>query len=157
MLKSKTKEFAQVFVLAVGLTGVQLPAAFAQASSPNEITGVWETNDGNFKFEVFDAGGSFAARVIYGDRLVEADGKTFKKDIHNPDPKLRTRSLEGIVFLTGLKWDAQDSRWEDGRFYDGSSGRTYSGRASLRNGALELRGYAGTPLLGRTMVLHRVQ
>lgn len=157
MLKLKIKRFTLAVVFMAGLTGLQITSAAAQASSPEEIEGVWETEQGNFKFEVFDAGGSFAARVIYGDRLMEADGKTFKKDIHNPDPKLRSRSLEGITFLTDLKWDPQDRRWEDGKFYDGSSGRTYSGRASIRDGALELRGYAGTPLLGRTMVLYRSQ
>jgi len=157
MLKSKIKKLSLAVVFAAGLTGLQLSTAAAQASSSSEIVGVWETEEGNFKFEVFDVGGSFAARVIYGDRLMEADGKTFKKDIHNPDPKLRSRSLQGITFLTDLKWDPQDRRWEDGKFYDGSSGRTYSGRASIRDGALELRGYAGTPLLGRTMVLYRAQ
>ncbi|WP_222348657.1 DUF2147 domain-containing protein [Rhizobium leguminosarum] len=155
MLKSKIRKFSLAVMVTAGLTGLQLTAALAQASSPSEIEGVWETEEGDFKFEVFDAGGSFAARVIYGDRLMEADGKTFRKDIYNPDPKLRSRSLEGITFLTNLKWDPQDRRWEDGNFYDGSSGRTYSGRASIRDGALELRGYAGTPLLGRTMVLYR--
>lgn len=153
---STLKQFSLAVILTAGLAEPQATAAVAQASSPNEIEGVWQTDDGGFKFEMFDAGGSFAARVIYGDRLVEGDGITFKKDIHNPDPKLRSRSLEGITFLTDLKWDAQDQRWEDGKFYDGSSGLTYSGRASIRNGALELRGYAGTPLLGRTMILHRV-
>ena len=157
MLITKIRKFSLAVMLTVGMVGLHITAAAAQASSPNEIEGVWETEERNFKFEVYDAGGSFAARVIYGDRLMEADGKTFKKDIHNPDPKLRDRSLEGITFLTDLKWDPQDRRWENGKFYDGSSGRTYSGRASMRDGALELRGYAGTPLLGRTMVLYRSQ
>src|SRR5688572_24510235 len=99
MLKSKIRKFSLAVVLTAGLTGLQVSAAAAQASSPNEIEGVWETAEGNFKFEVLDVGGSFAARVIYGDRLMEADGNTFKKDIHNPDPKLRGRSLKGIIFL----------------------------------------------------------
>ncbi|CDZ30182.1 Hypothetical protein NGAL_HAMBI490_50500 [Neorhizobium galegae bv. officinalis] len=114
-------------MLTAGITGLQVTAAAAQASSPSEIEGVWETVEGNFKFEVYDAGGSFAARVIYGDRLMEADGKTFKKDIHNPDPKLRGRSLEGITFPTDLRWDRQDRRWEDGKFYDGRRGAPIQG------------------------------
>lgn len=143
--------------LTAGMTGLPVGDAFAQASSPDEIIGVWEAEDGNVKFEMFDAGASYAARMIYGVRLVEADGKTFKKDTLNPDPALRNRSLERIVFLNNLKWDAGERRWEGGSFYDGSSGRTYSGRATLVNGKLELRGYMGTPLLGQTMVLRRVQ
>lgn len=143
--------------LTAGMTGLPVGDAFAQASSPNEIVGIWEAENGNLKLEMFNAGGSYAARVIYGNRLVEADGKTFKKDTQNPDPNLRSRSLQGIVFINNLKWDASDRRWEGGSLYDGSSGRTYSGRATLVNGKLELRGYVGTPLLGQTMLMRRVQ
>lgn len=130
--------------------------AAAQASAPSEIVGVWESEDGNLKFEMFDAGGRYAARVIYGALLVEADGKTFKKDTLNPDPKLRNRSLEGTVLLSDLKWDAGDGRWEDGSFYQATTGRTYSAQATLVAGKLELRGYMGAPMLGRTIVMRRV-
>lgn len=155
------RTFSRVIVLAAAIsaamTGLPIERAFAQASSPNEIVGVWEAEDGSLKLEMFDAGGVYAARMVFGDRVVEADGKTFKKDILNPDPKLRNRSLQGIVFVNNLKWDTGDRRWEGGSLYDGSSGRTYSGRATLVNGKLELRGYMGMPLLGQTMVMRRVK
>lgn len=140
----------------VGMSGLATGNASAQASSPSEIVGLWEAEDGSLKLEIFDAGGIYAARMVYGNRVVEADGKTFKKDVHNPDPKLRSRSLQGIVFVNNLKWDPRDRRWEGGTLYDGSSGRTYSGRASLVKGKLELRGYVGTSLLGQTMTMRRV-
>lgn len=147
------------FTLAVlAGTGV-LPSgyAFAQANSPSEILGVWEAVDGSVKLEVFEAGDSYAARILYGKLLMEADGTTFKKDTLNPDPSLRSRSLEGIVFLDGLQWDADDGRWEDGRFYSGATGRTHSARATMVDEMMELRAYMGTPALGRTMVLRRAQ
>lgn len=146
---------AASFIL--GMTVLWAGDAFAQASSPSEIVGVWEAENGNLKLEMFDAGGSYAARMIYGVRVVEADGKTFKKDTQNPDPTLRSRSLEGIVFISDLKWDAGNRRWEGGSLYDASSGQTISGRATLVNGKLELQAYMGVPLLGQTMMLRRVQ
>lgn len=81
--------------------------------------------------------------------------KTFKKDTLNPDASLRNRSLEGIVFISNLKWNAEERSWEGGSLYDGSSGRTVSARVALVNDKMELRGYMGTPLLGQTVVLHR--
>jgi uncharacterized protein (DUF2147 family) len=139
-------------------TGV-LPSgyAFAQAKTASEILGVWEAVDGSVKLEMFEAADSYAARILYGRLLMEADGATFKKDSLNPDPSLRSRSLEGIVFLDGLKWDAGDKRWEDGRFYSGATGRTHSARATMVDETMELRAYMGTPALGRTMVLRRAQ
>ncbi|MBY3136726.1 DUF2147 domain-containing protein [Rhizobium laguerreae] len=144
-------------VLSAGMAGLPVGEAFAQASSPDQIVGVWESEDGNLKLEMFDAGETYAARVLYGKLLVEADGKTFKKDTLNPDPNLRSRSLERAVLVTNLKWDAADGRWEGGNFYSGATGQTHSARATLVSGKLELRAYRGTTLLGRTMVLRRAQ
>lgn len=156
MLKSVMGPFLAV-VLTAGLTGLPTGDAVAQAASPNEIVGIWEAENGNIKFEMFDAGGSYAGRMIYGALLVEADGKTFKKDTLNPDPNLRNRSLEGIVFLTNLKWDASDQRWEGGDFYSGATGRTTSAHVTLINEKMEVRAYMGTPVLGQTMTFRRVQ
>lgn len=142
---------------ATSLAIVSTGAAHAQATSPGQIVGIWETDNGNVKLEMFESNGRYAARSIYGAQLVEADGKTFKKDVHNPDPKLRDRSLKGIVFISNLSWNARARRWEDGRMYVPSNGRTISARASMDGSKLELRAYMGTPMLGRTMVLHRAQ
>lgn len=142
-------------ILASGVNGFSPSHAVAQASTPSEVVGVWETEDGNLKFEIFDAGGNYAGRMIYGARLVEADGKTFKKDTNNPDPKLRSRSLDGIVFLTNLKWDPVDRRWEDGSFYQAPTGRTLSAQIALVSDKMELRAYMGAPMLGRTITLRR--
>lgn len=146
-------------IASIMFVAVILPedAAFAQAAAAREVIGIWETEDRGLKFEMFDAGGSYSGRMIYGRRAVEADNKTFRKDTQNPDPALRNRSLQGIVFLTGFKWDGRNHRWEGGSLYDGTSGRTYSARISLVKGMMELRGYMGTPMLGRTMKLHRVR
>ena len=143
--------------LAAGTMAVPLAAAFAQASSPQEILGIWEAENGNIKLEMFDAGGSYSARMIYGKLLVEADGKTFKKDTLNPNPALRGRSLEGIVFVTDLKWDESDRRWEGGSFYSGATGQTMSAQAEMVGGKMEVRAYMGAPLLGQTIVFRRVR
>ena len=144
-------------IITMVLMTLSVGLAQAQTVTPDQIVGIWETDNGNVKFEMFDAGGSYSARSIYGERLVEADGKTFKKDTHNPDARLRGRSLEGIVFITNLKWNPRERRWDGGNMYVPASGRTISARATLVDGKLELRAYMGTPLMGRTMVLHRVR
>ncbi|MBS9478463.1 DUF2147 domain-containing protein [Ancylobacter radicis] len=142
--------------LAAAITALPSSQALAQASSPDQIVGVWEAENGNIKLEMFDAGGSYAARMIYGKLVVEADGKTFKKDTLNPDPALRGRSLEGIVFVTDLTWDERDRRWEGGNFYSGATGRTMSAQAELVGEKMEVRAYMGTPLLGQSIVFRRV-
>lgn len=132
-----------------------VPAASAQTASAPQIAGIWEAEDGRMKIEMFDAGGVYAGRLLWGQRAVEVDGKTFKRDMHNPDPKLRNRSLQGITILQNLKWDEKDRRWEGGSLYDGTSGRSISAHLRLVNGKLEMRAYMGSPMLGRTIAFRR--
>lgn len=138
-------------------TVATIPAVWAQVAAPPQIAGIWEAEDGRMKIEMFDAGGAYAGRLLWGRRAVEADGKTFKRDTHNPDPKLRNRSLQGITILENLRWDAKDRRWEGGTLYDGTSGRSISAHLRLVNGKLEMRGYMGSPMLGRTITFRRAQ
>lgn len=138
-------------------TVATIPAVSAQVAAAPQIAGIWEAEDGRMKIEMFDAGGAYAGRLLWGRRAVEADGKTFKRDTHNPDPKLRNRSLQGITILENLRWDAKDRRWEGGTLYDGTSGRSISAHLRLVNGKLEMRGYMGSPMLGRTITFRRVQ
>ncbi|WP_018390822.1 DUF2147 domain-containing protein [Ancylobacter sp. FA202] len=144
---------AAVAAAALAFTTIE---AAAQAASPNQIVGVREAENGAIKLEMFDAGGSYAARMLYGRQLMEADGTTFKKDTLNPDPALRGRSLEGIVFVTNLTWDMRDRRWEGGDFYSGLTGRTMSVQAELVGETMQVRAYMGAPLLGQTIVFRRV-
>lgn len=140
--------------LAISLLAI-VPTVSAQTVSAPEIAGIWEAEDGRMKIEVFDAGGAYAGRLLWGKRAVEADCKTFKRDTHNPNPSLRNRSLQGITILQNLKWDARDRRWEGGTLYDGTSGRSVSAHLRLVNGKLEMRGYMGSPMLGRTITFRR--
>jgi uncharacterized protein (DUF2147 family) len=129
--------------------------ANAQAEPQDAIVGTWTTEDGNLVIDMYDAGESYAARFVYGALVMEPDGRTLKKDEKNPDPSLRSRSLEEVDFVSGLVWDTQDARWEDGRIYQANTGRTASARATMEGQRLMLRAYVGTPLTGRTLVFIR--
>jgi uncharacterized protein (DUF2147 family) len=46
--------------------------------------------------------------------------------------------------------------WDDGEIYDPKSGKTYSGTITLQGeNTLDLRGYVGLPIFGRTSVWTR--
>lgn len=127
------------------------PAGAARAAQPDDIIGTWQSE--TIKLEFFKAGPEYNARILWGNRIVESDGTTFKKDTLNPDPALRSRSLQGITMVTGLVY--QNGEWTGGTLYDGSSGRLISGKAEIVDGKLHLRGYMGIPAVGQTMVLQR--
>jgi len=71
---------------------------------------------------------------------------------------LKNKPIEGLQILTGLKADG-NNQWSDGKLVDPESGKVYSGKLTLSdNGqSLDLRGYVGTPLFGRSQTWKRIK
>lgn len=128
-------------------------ASFGQ--KPDDIVGVWLTAERNGKIEIYKSGSQYFGKLIWGQKLYEADGKTVKRDVKNPDEALRGRSLLNLVILSGFVYD--DGEWRGGKVYDPQSGKTYSSNMHLNEGRLELRGYIGIPAFGKTTVWTRVR
>ena len=66
--------------------------------------------------------------------------------------------VEGLQILTGLK-SSGTNQWSDGKLIDPESGKTYSGKLTLSdNGqSLQLRGYVGSPVFGRSQTWQRLK
>ena len=71
---------------------------------------------------------------------------------------LKNQPVEGLQILSGLKADG-NNKWSDGKLVDPESGNTYSGKLTLSdNGqSLDLRGYVGSPLFGRSQTWKRIK
>lgn len=112
-------------------------------SSADIIIGEWNSQEKDGKITIFKQGDRFYGRVTWG----KIPGK---KDIKNPDPKLRARDLIGSVILQNFTFTG--SSWENGTIYDPNSGKTYDCILTLKNNnkILDIRGYVGTPMFGRT-------
>ncbi|ALD19916.1 DUF2147 domain-containing protein [Hymenobacter sp. DG25A] len=112
------------------------------------IVGRWQPADKRGTLEIYEHQGRFYGKVA-------GPTKPRRLDTHNPDPKLRTRPILGVVILQNFRYDGQGS-WKDGTIYDPNSGNTYSCILKLRNAnTLVVRGYLGISLLGRTVVWTR--
>jgi uncharacterized protein (DUF2147 family) len=118
------------------------------------IIGTWETDAKDARMEVFKKGNYYYGKLLWGDKIVEADGKTSKKDTQNPDVTLRSRNIIGVVNLTGLQFE--DDEFINGKIYDPPSGKTYDCKAWIKNGKLHLRGFIGISAFGRTAVWHKL-
>ena len=131
-----------------------LLAAAAPATAAG-VEGCWLVEGKDGIVELQRDGGVVHGRLVGLADPVFREGEegatagAVRTDRENDDPALRDRPLAGLLLVDGLVRDG--SRWEDGRIYDPESGRTYSVRAELEDdGRLRIRGYVGTPLLGRT-------
>lgn len=140
-----------LILLSLGLLAVNS----SQAQQSDQILGLWEMDDKDNKIEITKIGNSYTGILLWGKQITEADGKTFKKDVKNPDARLRQQSLEKSSFISGLIF--KNGQWESGKLYDATSGKTYSCNVKIEKGKLLLRGYLGVPMLGKTVTYNKIQ
>lgn len=130
-----------------------VPPARAQADA---VVGVWLTEDKDGKIEIYRSGNQFFGKLIWGKDSNDEKGQP-RLDSNNPDPQLRKRKLIGMVLMANFVHD-QGNVWKEGTVYDSRSGKTYSCKMTLVNkNTLEVRGFIGVSLLGKTTTWTRVQ
>lgn len=119
--------------------------AQAEPAPADAITGVWQTQSGGY-VQIYAADDGYAGKVVGS-----VDGQP-RHDVNNPDPAKRGRRLLGVTLMHGLQY-AGDRTWDDGEIYAPDSGETYSLKATLlAPERLEVRGYIGISLFGRSQV-----
>lgn len=125
-------------------------------TEPSSIAGNWEADNKNLRIALIPDGNSCTGKLLWGNKVIEKDGVTSKKDTKNPNPNLRSRDILGITNLTALKWNGKE--FADGKFYDATSGRTYECKLwRTEDDKVHMRGYLGVSLLGQTMAFHRYE
>ncbi|HTY00279.1 MAG TPA: DUF2147 domain-containing protein [Bacteroidota bacterium] len=118
------------------------------STAAKKILGEWLTAEGTSKIEIYKEGEEYCGRISWL-KEPERDGKP-RVDDKNPDEKLRSRPLIGLVILRGFSFDGED-QWTGGKIYDPKSGNDYSAKMTLKDDhTLNLRGYVLMPLFGRT-------
>ena len=125
------------------------------------VLGKWITGGGKSVVEIAASpDGSLSGRIVSLKEPLYVDPKkgpvgTPKVDHHNPDPSLRSRFVLGLKILDGFTATGE-GLWEKGTIYDPESGKTYQCRMKLTaKDRLEVRGFIGISLLGRTTVWTR--
>jgi len=150
----------QALLLAVAASVALLPLhAAAQEKSP---LGLWKTID--------DHSGKPKALI----RISEANGeykgkieKLFRAPDEDPNPKCdkctdarKDQPLIGMTILSGMKQDKPDSgEFSGGQILDPAEGKIYKSKMALADDGkkLNVRGYVGVPLLGRTQTWLRAE
>ena len=122
--------------------------------------GLWKTIDDDGKTEkslvrITEAGGVFSGKIEKIFDPAKQDGKCDKcADDRKDKPTL------GMEILRGIKQDTGDKElWSGGEILDPNNGKIYKARLKPIEGGkkMEMRGYIGMPMLGRTQTWVRVE
>ncbi|MCB1056310.1 MAG: DUF2147 domain-containing protein [Acidobacteria bacterium] len=139
-------------------------ATAVQAQKADDILGVWktaETDKGYSHVKIYKDGGKYFGEIIWllkpnypADEPGGLAGKP-KVDRNNPDKSKRDQPILGLKLLKGFNFDGGE--WNGGTIYDPENGKTYKCIMKLDGETLNVRGYIGFSLLGRTTQWTRVE
>jgi uncharacterized protein (DUF2147 family) len=122
---------------------------YAQSVTKDAVLGEWLAESKDGKVLIYKQGEKYFGKISWGK-----DGD--KKDVNNPDAKLKTQPIVGSVILKGFEFTGK--AWEEGTIYDPNNGKTYSCTIKMKKAnELEIRGFIGISLLGRTTVWTRAK
>ena len=131
-------------------------AAYAQEASP---VGVWKTIDdqtGKPKslVRISEANGEYRGKV---EKLFREPGEEQNPKCDKCEGALKDQPILGMTIITGMKKDGDE--YNGGRILDPGNGKVYKSKMSLDDGGkkLNVRGYIGVPMLGRTQTWLRAE
>lgn len=143
-------------VITAGLLSLAALAVQAQATP----AGLWKTVDDDTGKEkslvrIAEAGGVYTGKV---EKLLDPARQDARCDKCSDERK--DQPVLGMTILRNIKQNAGDATlWDGGEILDPNNGKTYKLRVKPVDGGqkLEVRGYIGAPLLGRTQTWTRVE
>lgn len=116
------KKFIVALICAVAFS---LPAVSQSLNNnPDDILGEYLTDRGGSKSKVRvtkDANGTYSAQIFWVENPLDKNGNK-RKDVKNPDKKLRNTDIDKVVIVTGLKYDKEEKEWNGAKIYDPSKG-----------------------------------
>ena len=122
--------------------------------------GLWRTIDDKTGKDrtlvrIVETGGVVSGKV---EKRLDPDAKAEDKCDKCSDDR-KGQPLQGLEILRDLKKADGQDRWEGGTVIDPEEGKIYKARLTPVDGGkkLELRGYIGVPMLGRTQTWIRVE
>ncbi|MFZ6818147.1 DUF2147 domain-containing protein [Undibacterium sp. Ji22W] len=124
------------------------------ASAQNSPTGLWKTIDdktGKVKslVRISESGGEFQGKIekLFRDADQDQNPKCDKCEGSNKD-----QPFIGLTILFNIKRDGDE--FGGGKILDPANGKLYSSKLKLveNNKKLEVRGYIGMPMFGRTQI-----
>jgi uncharacterized protein (DUF2147 family) len=150
------KKIKMIFLLITYclITQALQAATFNRALLGNWITIDDKTNKPSSVITLFDRGGVVFGKVSH----IFVEGRQHTDDIcRHCQGADRNKPILGLVIIKNMH--CENNKCVDGRIVDPRDGKVYHARMQLIDGgrALNVRGYVGIPLFGRSVTWYRQQ
>jgi uncharacterized protein (DUF2147 family) len=134
------------------LPALFLLQSFVKLADP--VEGVWYNDTKTAKIQIYKGNDEkFYGKIIWLHEPLK-NGK-IKTDEKNPKAALQSQPLIGLPILKGFEKDG--NTYTDGTIYDPETGKTYDCKMTYKGKTLNIRGYIGISLIGRSAVWERAE
>ncbi|MBC7553143.1 MAG: DUF2147 domain-containing protein [Taibaiella sp.] len=118
----------------------------SQAKDPIEHN--WYNEEQTAKIQIYkEKDGKFYGKIVWL-KVPNIDSKP-KIDNHNPEPAHRNDPILGLLLLKHFQKHGEN-KYDNGTVYDPRNGKTYSCDVTRKNNTIEVRGYVGISMFGKT-------
>lgn len=122
---------------------------FISAQKKKDLVGYYQSSDNTSIFKFYKSGEKYVGKLVWmkhPERL----------DTLNPDVTKRDKKLLGSLVAYALIYDGINT-WTEGFIYDANSGKTFQcNMIRDEKGNIEMRGYIGAPIFGKSEFLTKV-
>jgi uncharacterized protein (DUF2147 family) len=118
--------------------------SFTKTDESEKIVGIWFTDDKTSKIQIYKSENQYFGKIVW------LAPKGSKED-------LKVKPTLGYQIFRKFTFEGKNV-WSGGQVSDPRSGMTVSGKMTLKNeNTLNVRGYVGAPMFGKTVVLIRTE
>lgn len=116
----------------------------ATTDEAEKIVGIWFTDDKTSKIQIYKSESQYFGKIIW---MASKESKE----------ELKVKPKVGYQIFRKFTFEGKNV-WSGGQVSDPRSGMTVSGKMTLKDkNTLNVRGYVGAPMFGKTVVLLRVE
>ena len=143
ILEQEITTMKKLLLLVIAAFGIMLSVPLLSFEA-DSVIGTWLVPKGDAKVTIYKCADKFCGKVSW---LLKPDDL----DEKNPDPEKKKLKILGMNMLWGFTFEKGE--WVGGQIYDPDEGKTYKCKMYLKSAdRLNVRGYVGIPLFGRSEV-----
>lgn len=127
----------------VSIIALFVYSVFSAQNKAEDILGFYMSPSGKSILKIYDENGKYYGKPVWMKNPE-------KLDVNNPDKAKQSQKIMGSLIIRDFVFDGQKT-WGKGFIYDPENGKTYDCKITRdEKGNLNVRGYIGVSLLGRT-------
>ena len=124
---------------------------------PNAVVGTWISGTKRGHVEIYKQGDKYFGKITWLSEPTDPVSGKPKTDVKNSNTTLRTRPVVGLNVMSGFTYNGGRT-WEEGKIYNPEDGKEYSCKLTLKDpNTLDVRGYYGISLIGKSQIWTRIK